>query len=143
MAAHDGIPHEIVAPGTTLYRCEAQPGDVVSFTRWVAFASPASCAWDRSAHVIHTAANPNHPPHRPIRPRTEVYALVGNKAVGVVTAGARGRSGHTLASAPAGSSPHEQSRSSESCAGTEHTAAPEPQTPELAVHATAGPAVLA
>jgi hypothetical protein len=144
MAAHDGIPHEIVPPGTTLYRCEAQPGDVVVIHAMGRFrVARVLRVGPKRAHLIHPAAHPDHTPHHPTRPRTEVYALVGSEAVGVVTAGARGRDGHTLASAPASSSPHEPSRSSENGAGTGYTAAPELQAPETAVHATAGLAVLA
>jgi hypothetical protein len=144
MAAHDGIPHEIIPPGTTLYRCEAQPGDVVVIHAMGRFrVARVLRVGPKRARLIHPAANPEHTPHHPTRPRTEVYALVGNEAVGVVAAGARGRYGHTLAAEPAGPTPHEQSRSSESCAGTGHTAAAEPQAPEPAVHATAGLAVLA
>lgn len=144
MAVHDGIPHEIIQPGTVLYRCEAQPGDVVVIHAMGRFrVARVLRVGPKRAHLIYPAANPSHTPHHPTRLRSEVYALVGNEAVGVITAGVRGRHGHTLASAPASSPSHEQSRSSKSCAHTRHTAASEPQAPEPAVHTAAGLAVLA
>jgi len=106
MAAHDGIPHEIILPGTMLFRCDAQPGDVAVIHAMGRFrVARVVRVGPKRAHLIHPAANPSHMPHHPTRPRAEVYALVGTEAVGVVTAGARGRDGHTLG--PAASPPCE------------------------------------
>jgi len=98
MASHDAIPHEIIPPGTTLYRCEVRPGEVVVIHAMGRFrAARVIRVGPKRAYLIHPAANPDHLPHKPTRPRTEVYALVGTDPAGVVKAGARGRDGHTLA----------------------------------------------
>ena len=144
MAAHDGIPHEIIPPGTTLYRCEAKPGDVVVIHAMGRFrVARVLRVGPKRAHLVHPAANPNHTPHHPARPRSEVYALVGSEPVGVVTPGARGRYSHTLTSTPTSPSPQEQSHGARSCASSRRIAAPEPQAPEPAIHATIGLVVLA
>lgn len=98
MATHDAIPHEIITPGTTLYRCDAGPGEVVVIHAMGRFrAARVIRVGPKRAYLIHPAANPDQLPHRPTRPRTELYALVGTEPAGVVKAGARGRDGHSLA----------------------------------------------
>jgi DNA-binding XRE family transcriptional regulator len=98
MASHDAIPHEIIPPGTALYRCDVRPGEVVVIHAMGRFrAARVIRVGPKRAYLIHPAANPDHLPHKPARARTEVYALVGTEPAGVVKAGARGRDGHTLA----------------------------------------------
>jgi hypothetical protein len=101
MACHDAVPNEIIRPGTSLYRCQAQPGDVVVIHAMGRFrAARVTRLGPKRAQLIHPAANPDQLPHRPTRPRDELYALVGTEPAGVVTAGAKARYGHTLAPAP-------------------------------------------
>lgn len=101
MASHDAIPHETIHPGTTLYQCESRLGEVVVIHAMGRFrAARVTKVGPRRAHLIYPAANPDHLPHQPTRHLTEVYALVGTEAAGVVKAGARGRDGHSLAPAP-------------------------------------------
>lgn len=98
MAAHDAVPHEIIPAGTMLYRCDAGRGEVVVVHAMGRFrAARVIRVGPKRAYLIHPAANPDHLPHRPTRPRTEIYALVGVEPAGVVKAGARGRDGHSLA----------------------------------------------
>ena len=142
MAIHDGIPHEIIPPGTTLYRCEAKPGDVVVIHAMGRFRiARVLRVGPKRAHLVHPAANPNHTPHRPTRRRSEVYALVGSEPAGIITPGARGRNGHTLTSTPTSPPPQEHSHGSRSCPNRRQTTAPERQTPEPTIHATTGLAV--
>ena len=98
MATHDAIPHEILPPGTILYRCDARLGEVVVIHAMGRFrAARVIRVGPKRAYLIHPAANPDQLPHRPTRPRTELYALVGTEPAGMVKAGARGRDGHSLA----------------------------------------------
>lgn len=97
MASHDAIPHETIQPGTTLYRCDAQPGEVVVIHATGRFrAARVTSVGPNHACLIHPAANPEHLPHQPTRPKTELYALVGTEIVGVVKAGSNSRDGHSL-----------------------------------------------
>jgi hypothetical protein len=97
MASHDAVPHEIVPPGTTLYRCVARPGDVVVIHAMGRFrAARVTRVGPKRAYLIHPAANPNSLPHQPTRPLSEVYALVGTEIAGVVSAGECRRYGHSL-----------------------------------------------
>lgn len=97
MASHDAVPNEIIQPGTRLYRCQAKPGDVVVIHAQGRFrAARVTRLGPKRAQLIHPAANPDHMPHHPSRARAELYALVGTELAGVVTAGSKGRYGHSL-----------------------------------------------
>ncbi len=101
MASHDAVPHETIKPGTTLYRCEPRPGEVVVIHAMGRFRAARVTRVDpKRAYLIHPAANPDHLPHQPTRSRTEVYALVGSDAVGVVKADAQRQDGHSLSPIP-------------------------------------------
>ena len=109
MAIHDGIPHEIIAPGTPLFRCEAQPGDLVVIHAMGRFrVARVLRMGPKRAHLIHPAARAGGAPHRPTRPLVALYALGGTEPAGVIQAGSRGRYDHTLATHPAPSreAPH-------------------------------------
>jgi hypothetical protein len=99
MASHDAIPHETIQPGTTLYQCEVRPGEVVVIHAMGRFrAARVTRVGPKRAYLIYPAANPDHLPHQPTRPRTEVYALVGTEVAGVVCAGEKPSCTHSLTS---------------------------------------------
>lgn len=97
MASHDAIPHETIQPGTTLYRCDVQLGEVVVIHAQGRFrAARVTDVGADQVSLIHPAANPEHLPHQPRRPKAELYALVGTEIAGMVKAGNSPHDGHSL-----------------------------------------------
>jgi hypothetical protein len=100
MAAHDAIPQDTLAPGTTLYRCRASPGEIVVIHALGRFRPARVLEVGRERIRLICPAECPHEPTRLARYPGEIYALVGTSVAGVIERNARPARTHRLT--PAG-----------------------------------------